>query len=208
MGKVSWNGVVVAVQPRIRLTRSFDQRSHSYQGYVLRVHGTVADEQREVIVAIGEAAHAEYQFHVGDRVRGDGVPVADPRSEVAELYKISKLKVLERGADQVAKPPPWLGVPPALPIYRERSHRRLDARTYESKCTTCVWGCRMAVELIIDQWNPSQKRYREETFCHGPLSCRLYKAGPTRKVPGRKGMSWEEEDWVDEDAVRHRGPDD
>jgi len=35
-----------------------------------------------------------------------------------------------------------------------------------------------------------------------------YKPGPTRKVPGRKGMSWEEEDWVDEEAVRHRGPDD
>ena len=66
----------------------------------------------------------------------------------------------------------------------------------------------MAVEMIIDQWNPSQKEYRVETFCYGPLSCRLYRAGPTRKVPGRKGMRWEEEDWVDEDAVRHRAPDD
>ncbi len=37
---------------------------------------------------------------------------------------------------------------------------------------------------------------------------RLYKAGPTRKVPGRQGMSWEEEDWVDEGAVRHRCPGD
>jgi hypothetical protein len=34
------------------------------------------------------------------------------------------------------------------------------------------------------------------------------KAGPTRKAPGRKGMTWEEEDWVDEDAVSHRGVDD
>jgi len=89
MGKVSWNGVVVAVQPRIRLTRSFDQRSHSYQGYVLRVHGTVADEQREVIVAIGEAAHAEYQFHVGDRVRGDGVPVAMVECDVSFSHPAS-----------------------------------------------------------------------------------------------------------------------
>jgi hypothetical protein len=43
-----------------------------------------------------------------------------------------------------------------------------------------------------------------ETFCYGPKSCSFYKAGPMRKVPGRKGMVWEEEDWVDEDATAHR----
>jgi len=26
-------------------------------------------------------------------------------------------------------------------------------------------------------------------------------------VPGRKGMQWEEEDWVDEEATAHRGGD-
>jgi hypothetical protein len=26
-------------------------------------------------------------------------------------------------------------------------------------------------------------------------------------VPGRKGMTWEEADWVDEEATAHRGPD-
>jgi len=66
----------------------------------------------------------------------------------------------------------------------------------------------MPVEIIIDQWNPSKKQYRTETFCYGAKSCALYKAGPTRKVPGRKGMVRKEEDWVDEDAVSHRGMDD
>jgi len=56
----------------------------------------------------------------------------------------------------------------------------------------------MPVEMIIDQWNPSQKRYRFETFCYGPKSCSLYRPGATRKVPGRKGMSYTEEDWIDE----------
>jgi hypothetical protein len=67
---------------------------------------------------------------------------------------------------------------------------------------------RMPVEIIIDQWNPSKKRYRQETFCYGPKSCAFYRAGAVRKVPGRKGMSYTEEDWVDEDATSHRGPDD
>ena len=61
--------------------------------------------------------------------------------------------------------------------------------------------------MIIDQWNPSQRRYRFETFCYGPKSCSRYKAGPTRKVPGRKGMSWEEESWVDDEATAHRSDD-
>ncbi len=65
----------------------------------------------------------------------------------------------------------------------------------------------MAVEMIIDHWNPSQRRHRTETFCYGPLCCSLYRAGPTRKVPGRRGMQYVEEDWVDEDMTRHREPD-
>jgi hypothetical protein len=126
--KTSWSGELIGVQPRIRLTRSFDQRSHTYQGYVLRVQGAISGEEREVLVAVGEAAHAQHQFRAGDRVSGEGVPVADARSEVAEFYKVSKLKVLERGAAATGGGPPWFSVPPPLPVYRERGHRRLDAR--------------------------------------------------------------------------------
>jgi len=39
------------------------------------------------------------------------------------------------------------------------------------------------------------------------LSCPIYSAGPKRKVPGRRGMVYEEEDWVDENATSHRHPD-
>ncbi len=116
------------------------------------------------------------------------------RRRRADLYKVSRLRVIARGGEAVASPPPYVGVPPALEVYRERGHRRLSARTYATKCSTCIWGCEMAVELIVDQWNPSVRRHRRETFCYGPKSCRFYAAGPTRKVPGRKGMSWEEED--------------
>ncbi len=62
----------------------------------------------------------------------------------------------------------------------------------------------MAVEMIIDHWNPGKVKYRTETFCYGPKSCDYYKAGPNRKVPGRKGMVYEEPDWVDEEETSHR----
>ena len=49
--------------------------------------------------------------------------------------------------------------------------RRLAARTYETKCQGCIWGCHMAVDMILDQWNPHVRRYRTETFCYG--RCRV-----------------------------------
>jgi hypothetical protein len=37
MSKVAWSGEIAGVQPRIDLLRSFDQRQHSYLGYLLLV---------------------------------------------------------------------------------------------------------------------------------------------------------------------------
>ncbi len=204
--RIPWSGVVTSVQPRIRLSRSFDEVCHTYLGYVLAVSGHIGGEERDFCVAIGRAAHAKHGLKAGDAVSGEGTPVADSRLETAELYKISKLKCVDRAPSWEPEPPPWEGVPPQLPIYRDRGHRRLDARTYDRECTACIWGCRMAVEMIIDPWNPD-RRFRTETFCYGPLSCPLYKAGPTRRVPGRRGMIYVEEDWIDQDATSHRGPD-
>jgi len=135
-------------------------------------------------------------------------PVTDSETDAAEFYKTSGLKLIQRSSEEPTSAPPWKGVLPELPVYRERGHRRLDARTCQTKCLACIWGCRMPVEMIVDHWNPSQKKYHFETVCNGPKSCSIYRAGPTRKVPGRKGMSWEEEDCVADDATSHREPDD
>ncbi len=199
--------MLISVQPRIRLNRSFDQRSHTYLGYALGVSGNVGSEPREFLVGVGEGAHAKHQFRPGDTVSGAALPVADPCLETVEFYKVSNLEVTGRDVGKETQPPPWRGVPPPLRVYRERGHRRLAGRTYEEKCTTCMWGCHMAVEMIIDQWNPRQRRYRTETFCYGPRSCPLYRSGPARKVPGRRGMTYTEEDWIDDDAISHRGLD-
>jgi hypothetical protein len=65
----------------------------------------------------------------------------------------------------------------------------------------------MAAEITPDHWKPHIVKWRRETFCYGPKSCKFYRAGPTRKVPGRNGMSWEEEDWIDEEMTAHRADD-
>jgi len=179
----------------------------TYLGYALRVRGNMGSEAREFLVGVGESAQAKHQFQVGATVSGEALPVADPRLEIVEFYKVSNLKVAVRKVAEETPPPPWRGVAPPLSVYRERGHWRLATRTYEEKCTTCLWGCQMAVEMIIDQWNPSKRRYRTETFCYGPRSCPLYRSGPARKVPGRHGMSYTEEDWVDDEATSRRGSD-
>jgi hypothetical protein len=173
---------------------------------VLVVGGTLGGEERSFTVGLGKGAQAKHAFRAGDHVAGKGEAPRDPRLEIVDLYKASALQVGERGSTPEDVGPPWRHAPPALEVYRHRGHRRLAARTYRASCTACTWGCEMAVEMIIDPWNPNVRRYRRETFCYGPKSCPTYKPGPTRKVPGRKGMTWEEEDWVDEDATSHRGP--
>lgn len=205
--KFSWQGRLTSVQPRIRLTRSFDQRSHSYLGYTLCVIMAIDDQERELLIGIGKAAQAKQQFRIGDIVSGQSHPVQDNRLEAVEFYKTSNLKVVKRAKSGECDSPPWLGVPPDLEIYRERGHHRLNAKTYKAKCKSCLWGCRMPVEMIIDHWNPEKKRYRFETFCYGPKSCSFYKSGQIRKVPGRKGMVWEEQDWIDEQDIGHRSMD-
>ena len=207
MSKLNWEGIIIGVQPRIRLTRSFDERYHTYLGYSLRVQGQIGDEPGGFLIGIGKAAQTKHQFRVGDKISGRSASVANPKLEPVAYYKTAGLKIAQRSTNNEQNPPPWHNVPPELEVYRERGHRRLNTRTYKTKCHSCTWGCQMAVEIIIDHWNPRQKRYRTETFCYGPKSCAFYKAGPTRKVPGRKGMVWEEEDWVDEDATSHRGLD-
>jgi hypothetical protein len=106
--KIPWNGVLISVQPRIRLNRSFDQRSQTYLGYTLRIHGHVGGEAREFLMGVGEGAHAKDHFQAGDKVSGKALPVADPRLETVEFYKVANLAST---LGEVAKmtPPPWLG---------------------------------------------------------------------------------------------------
>jgi hypothetical protein len=122
--------VLLSVQPRIRLTRSFDQRSHTYPGYALKVSGRVGSEAREFFVGVGQGAHTKHSLWVKDAVSGNALPVPDLRFETVEFYKVSRLKVGLPEAEDEAPPPPWRGVPPPLAVYHERGHRRLAARTF------------------------------------------------------------------------------
>ncbi len=67
IGQVAWRGLVLGVQPRIDLMRSFDQRSHSYLGYVLLIDGSVGDEQRHPSAGAGSVSHLRHDGPQGRR---------------------------------------------------------------------------------------------------------------------------------------------
>ncbi|MTI86027.1 MAG: hypothetical protein FH756_19545 [Firmicutes bacterium] len=56
------------MQPRIRLIRSFDERSHNYLGYSLFIRGVIDDIERDFSVGIGKAAQQKQQFCVGNEI--------------------------------------------------------------------------------------------------------------------------------------------
>ena len=41
MSKLAFKGIIISVQPRIRMIRSFDERSHNYLGYSLLIKGVI-----------------------------------------------------------------------------------------------------------------------------------------------------------------------
>jgi hypothetical protein len=196
---VAFQGEVVAVKARIRLVRSFDQISHQYQGYILCL-ALPDPKSREILrVAIGAATYEKHQFHIGDIVSGRAQPVPDPKREWANLHKASGIRMDRRGPPEQQRPAdPEGGIAPPLDVYRAQGHRRLDPHTCVTKCGRCPWGLTMVTEIIIDQWNPSKKRWRLEPHCYGPRDCPWYRAGAARKVPGRK--SWMV--WIDDDVER------
>lgn len=118
-GKIPFKGIILSVQPRIRLIRSFDERSHNYLGYSLFIRGSIDDSERDYSVGIGKAAQQKHHFCVGDEITGECIPVADERLELVEFYKVSKLKKTGH-IDNPNTPPPWETIPPDLEVYRER----------------------------------------------------------------------------------------
>jgi len=197
-GKLSFSGTIVSIQPRIRLTRSFNEVAHTYLGYNIFLNGRIeGNQEANFIIAIGKGAEAKFCFRKGDDIRGLAVHVENPRIEIAAYYKVSALELFEREDNErkISETSPFTGIPLTLPEYREKGGRRLFVRTYNEKCWQCIWGCSMAVEIIKDQWKPHLKKYRRETFCYGPRDCTLYVAGRKRQAPGRKpGMVYIEEE--------------
>jgi len=71
--KSTFKGTIISIQPRTRLTRSFDEASHTYLGYAITLEGEIEKNSTTFSVGIGKAAHVKYQFKVNDVISGECV---------------------------------------------------------------------------------------------------------------------------------------
>ncbi len=54
--KSTFKGIIISIQPRIRLTRSFDEASHTYFGYAITLEGDRDNQNTNFSIGIGKAA--------------------------------------------------------------------------------------------------------------------------------------------------------
>jgi hypothetical protein len=139
--KLKFEGSITAVKARIRLIRSFDIVNHAYLGYTLVMNAIVDGKQWNGLrVTVGQKTHEKTRFRIGDHISGEAVHVEKPKQEWADLYKVSGLKIINRGDPSEERPADINGgIAPPLNVYREQGHLRLDPRTYELKCKQCLW---------------------------------------------------------------------
>lgn len=203
--KVNWQGTVKSIQPRTTVWRYvLDNRTHSHIGYNLFLDGTVDGEDRQFSVAISEKQQQKGIFCIGDKLSGTAWTKMYSVSDYADYYRAGALKRL--AAPEIMEenvPPPWKIPPPDLKTYEYRGARMLSLSRWKGKCFPCVWANMAAVEIEYN-WGIT-KKYRFESFCYGPKSCKFYAMGKPRAVPYKdRGTSYDE-GWLDDLCTERRG---
>jgi len=186
--KVDWQGEIVAIQPRTRVWRYLTHnRSHFHIGYNLFITGDSSDGKKQFVVAISEIQQARSLFQMGDLIKGTACTKQYEEREFADYYIAGSFKILKKSSSslEMKSSPPWTMLLPAMQTYEQRGARLLSKSLWETKCFKCVWANMANVEIQWD-FDRNIKKYRFETFCYGPTSCKIYKPGRARSVPYRK----------------------
>ncbi|MCI7131531.1 MAG: hypothetical protein MSA09_13490 [Lachnospiraceae bacterium] len=205
--KIKFSGRIRSVQPRANVWRyRVDNRSHSTTGYNIFLTGVADGEEGDFAVAISQKQQEKLRFHIGDEISGTAWTKKYPKCEYADFYRAGALKKLNAAElPEEEEGMPWTGEVPELAVYDWLGCRMLDTRRYKSKCFTCKWACMANVAIEYD-WGVSQ-RFRFESFCYGPKTCKLYNMGKPRAVPYKDSPSSYDEGWLDEYCTEARGDD-
>ena len=206
--KISFSGVILSVQPRSNVWRyRLDNRTHNLTGYNIFLRGTAENVEKDYAVAISEKQQQKLHFRIGDEIMGTAWTKMYPKLEYADYYRAGGLRKLsEASIPGEDKAPPWVAEVPELSVYAWRGCRMLDSRLWKNKCFACKWAC-MANVAIEYNWGITQK-FRFESFCYGPKSCKLYRMGRPRAVPYKDCGSDYDRGWLDDICTERRGYDD
>jgi hypothetical protein len=207
--KVNWQGEIVSIQSRTRVWRYLtDNRTHYHLGYNFFIVGHCSDGKEQFSVAISEKQQLKGLFRIGDVIEGTVWTKKYEEREFADYYRAGSLKLLNRAS---VKPemmtPPWIIMPLSMHTYEERGARLLSKSLWKTKCFKCIWANMANVEIQWD-FDKNIKKYRFETFCYGPKSCKFYKMGRPRSVPCKNRMTAIDDGYLDEICTEGRDEDD
>ena len=203
--KIIWSGIVISIQPRTRVWRYLtDNRTHYHIGYNLFLNGCAYGMERSFVIAISEKQQQKGGFRIGDELEGAAWVKEYPEREFADFYRAGALKRLKK-AEQgtIPLPPPYIFTPLDMATYEWRGARMLSKSLWKSKCFQCTWATMSNVEIIWD-FDKKINKYRFESFCYGPKSCKLYKMGKARSVPYRNRNSSLDTGWLDDIITERR----
>jgi hypothetical protein len=204
--KIKWQGRIMSVQPRTTVWRyRLDNRTHYHRGYNIFLDGEADGVQGRFCVAVSEKQQQKLVFRIGDTAKGTAWTKMYDVSDYADYYRAGGLKVTKRSEESEIAPPPYLIEPLDMDTYELRGARMLSVASYKGKCFQCAFATMSAVEIEYN-WGVS-KKYRFESFCYGPFSCKLYKMGKPRAVPYKDCGSNYDEGWMDELCTERRGDD-
>ncbi len=207
--KVNWEGKVLSIQPRTRVWRYLtDNRTHYHLGFNLFIEGCSDEGKNQFVVAISEKQLLKGLFRIGDAIKGTAWTKQYEEREFADYYRAGSLKLINRAEGELeTRKAPWIMMPPQMHVYELRGARLLSKKLWETKCFKCIWANMANVEVQWD-FDREVKKYRFETFCYGPTSCRLYKMGRGRSVAYKNRGSVIDDGTLDEHCTADRGEDD
>jgi len=207
--KVNWQGKIVSIQPRTRVWRYLtDNRTHYHLGYNFFIEGHSSDSKKHFTVAISEKQQLKGLFRIDDVIEGTAWIKKYEEREFADYYRAGSLKLLDRVNEKFEViSPPWTMMPPSIQTYEERGARILSESLWKTKCFKCIWANMANVEIQWD-FDKDIKKYRFETFCYGPKSCKYYKMGRPRTVPYKNRGSALDDGYLDELCTEGRDEND
>jgi hypothetical protein len=185
-----------------------DNRTHREIGYNLFLEGEAGGMSGQFSIAISEKQQEKGNFRIGDEISGTAWSKMYDESDYATYYRAGALKritVTEAIVDSPA--PPWKITPPPLETYSWRGARQLALSCYKGKCFQCAWANMSAVEIVWD-FDKRINKYRFESFCYGPESCKYYKMGKARGVSYKDRGTDYDTGWLDDLCTEKRGWDD
>jgi len=203
--KIAWSGVIVSIQPRTRVWRYItDNRTHYHIGFNIFLDGCADGEERSFVVAISEKQQQKGEYRIGDEIEGTAWLKEYPEREFADYYRAGALKRLKKAEQgEAPKAPPYIFSPPDMATYEWRGARMLSKSLWKSKCFKCTWATMSNVEVIWD-FDKKISKYRFESFCYGPKSCKLYKMGKARSVSYKNMGASLDTGWLDDLCTENR----